>query len=120
MSESKEGGWFALGAFLGASIGAAIGLLYAPRPGAETRRSLTEKSEGLRERAAGAGSEMAEGTGSADEVGLPHTGPAAGAGAEPEAPDSSEIAVGPSSAGAMQTGTEQEVADDDAGEARDA
>lgn len=60
MSESREGGWFALGAFLGASIGAAIGLLYAPRPGAETRRSLTEKSEMLRERALQTGSELAE------------------------------------------------------------
>ncbi len=60
MSESKEGGWFALGALLGASIGAAIGLLYAPRPGLETRRSLTEKSEELRERAKQAGSELVE------------------------------------------------------------
>ena len=42
------GGLFLLGLMLGGAIGAAIGLLYAPHPGAESRRDLADWAEGLR------------------------------------------------------------------------
>lgn len=59
MSESKEsGGFFALGLFLGAAVGAAIGLLYAPRPGAQTRRELASRSDELVQKAQEVGSEL--------------------------------------------------------------
>jgi gas vesicle protein len=43
---------------LGAAVGAAIGLLYAPRPGADTRREFAARSDDLRRRAAEAGAEL--------------------------------------------------------------
>jgi gas vesicle protein len=42
-------GAFAIGALCGAAIGAAIGLLYAPRSGAETRSQLSQQGTRLRE-----------------------------------------------------------------------
>jgi hypothetical protein len=36
---------------LGAAVGAAIGLLYAPRPGAESRHEIAERSEDIYGRA---------------------------------------------------------------------
>ncbi len=47
----SSGGFFILGAMLGAAIGALLGLLYAPRPGSETRQEWERKSEELRRRA---------------------------------------------------------------------
>jgi gas vesicle protein len=45
-------GLFLLGLMLGAAVGAAIGLLYAPRPGMESRQDLVDWADGLRSRAA--------------------------------------------------------------------
>ncbi|MBN1375144.1 MAG: YtxH domain-containing protein [Dehalococcoidia bacterium] len=42
MSKDSNAGFFA-GLVIGALIGAAIGLLYAPQPGAETRRVVKDK-----------------------------------------------------------------------------
>ena len=39
---------FALGLLVGALIGLAIAILYAPRPGKETRRILKEKAKAVR------------------------------------------------------------------------
>ncbi len=44
-------GSFAAGLCCGAVIGAALALIYAPKPGAEMRRDLAEQSDRLRRRA---------------------------------------------------------------------
>lgn len=44
---------FAIGFFVGAAIGLAIGFLYAPRPGAEARQLIREKTEEVKEKAIG-------------------------------------------------------------------
>jgi gas vesicle protein len=41
-------GWFVVGALLGGAVGMAMGFLSAPRPGAETRQSLTARLESVR------------------------------------------------------------------------
>ena len=43
---------FVVGAALGGAIGAVVGLMNAPRPGAETRADLTERWHDVEERAA--------------------------------------------------------------------
>jgi len=52
MSEKDSGISFTIGLFLGAAVGVAIGFLYAPKPGKETRVLLKEKAEHAREKAA--------------------------------------------------------------------
>lgn len=47
---SEHGGGFVTGLICGAAVGAAIGLLLAPRTGAEMRRTLAESADRLRER----------------------------------------------------------------------
>ncbi|MCJ7604867.1 MAG: YtxH domain-containing protein [Dehalococcoidales bacterium] len=48
MTEKDNGSSFAIGFLLGAIAGVAIGFLYAPKPGKETRTLLKEKAgEGL-------------------------------------------------------------------------
>ncbi len=48
MGEKDSGSSFAIGFLLGAIAGVAIGFLYAPKPGKETRTLLKEKAgEGL-------------------------------------------------------------------------
>ncbi|MDP2917128.1 MAG: YtxH domain-containing protein [Dehalococcoidia bacterium] len=42
---------FALGLIVGAAIGAAVGLLYAPRSGKETRELLGKRASELRDKA---------------------------------------------------------------------
>lgn len=44
-------GFFLMGLMLGGAVGAALGLLYAPRPGAHVRHELSERSERLVDRA---------------------------------------------------------------------
>ena len=45
MGDRDSGSSFIIGLVFGAAIGAAIGFLYAPRPGTETRAMLKEKAE---------------------------------------------------------------------------
>jgi gas vesicle protein len=53
MTESSGSGMgsFAIGLCCGAAIGAVIALMYAPKPGAEMRRSLSDQTEWIRRRA---------------------------------------------------------------------
>ena len=56
MSDKDSGASFTVGFLMGAAVGAAIGFLYAPKPGSETRELLKHKAEEAREKA----SEVAE------------------------------------------------------------
>ncbi len=56
MAEKDTGLSFTAGFIIGAAVGVAIGFLYAPKPGKETRELLKEKAEKARETA----SEVAE------------------------------------------------------------
>jgi gas vesicle protein len=47
----NPGNAFLLGLACGAAAGAALGLLFAPKPGTELRENLTESTERLRRRA---------------------------------------------------------------------
>lgn len=49
--ESKRDSYFALGAIVGAALGVAMGLLFAPQPGEKTRTVLREKGIELQQRA---------------------------------------------------------------------
>ena len=50
--EEKEGGSsFFIGFLVGVLAGAAIGILYAPKPGRETRAMLKEKATELKDKA---------------------------------------------------------------------
>ena len=52
MAEDKETGLsFTIGLLIGAAVGVAIGFLYAPKPGSETRELLKHKAEEVREKA---------------------------------------------------------------------
>ena len=51
MAEKDTGASFIVGLILGAVAGAAVGFLYAPRPGRETRELLKEKAERAAEKA---------------------------------------------------------------------
>ncbi len=51
MAEKDTGASFIIGFVLGAVAGAAIGFLYAPKPGRETRALIKEKAEKAKERA---------------------------------------------------------------------
>ncbi|HET6477665.1 MAG TPA: YtxH domain-containing protein [Dehalococcoidales bacterium] len=51
MAEKDTGASFAVGFLLGAIVGVAIGFLYAPQPGRETRAMLKEKAEIAAEKA---------------------------------------------------------------------
>ena len=52
MSDKDTASGFAIGFIVGAAIGLAAGLLYAPRPGEETRELLREKAAGVKDKAA--------------------------------------------------------------------
>jgi gas vesicle protein len=56
----RGGGAFALGAMLGAALGAVVGLLWAPRSGAETRAKLKEKGEETADTLKAKGDELAD------------------------------------------------------------
>lgn len=51
MSDRDTGSSFAIGFIIGAIAGVAIGFLYAPKAGKETRALLREKAEAVREKA---------------------------------------------------------------------
>jgi gas vesicle protein len=51
---------FLSGLILGAVVGAAVALLYAPQPGTETRRMVKEKALEVKEKAAKAASKIKE------------------------------------------------------------
>jgi gas vesicle protein len=51
MSDKEGGNGFLLGFLLGALAGVAVGFLYAPKPGKETREMLKEKASELKEKA---------------------------------------------------------------------
>lgn len=57
MTKDSGSGFFT-GLIIGAIIGAAIGFLYAPQPGAETRRAVKEKAATAREAASRAASRV--------------------------------------------------------------
>jgi gas vesicle protein len=52
MADRDGGTGFGVGLLVGAALGLAIGFLFAPRPGTETRQLLKEKAKTARERAA--------------------------------------------------------------------
>ncbi len=60
MAEKDTGTSFAIGFILGAAVGVAIGFLYAPKPGRETRALLKEKAERAAEKAKEAAAEARE------------------------------------------------------------
>ena len=49
MANKDSGSGFSIGLVLGAIVGLAVGFLYAPRPGKETRELLREKAEKVKE-----------------------------------------------------------------------
>jgi gas vesicle protein len=51
VGDKDTGSSFAIGFIVGAVVGVAIGFLYAPKAGKETRALLKEKAEGLKEKA---------------------------------------------------------------------
>jgi gas vesicle protein len=59
MNRESTSGFFA-GLMMGAIVGAAIALLYAPQPGTETRRIVKEKALEVKEKAAKAASKIKE------------------------------------------------------------
>ena len=67
MGNNDNGGSFALGLLVGGIIGALIGMLLAPKPGAETRSEIWERSELLRSRADEAAASLRERVGPAAE-----------------------------------------------------
>ncbi|MFC2068293.1 YtxH domain-containing protein [Chloroflexota bacterium] len=51
MSDKDTTSGFGIGLIVGATIGLAVGFLYAPKPGRETRKLLREKAEKTAEQA---------------------------------------------------------------------
>ncbi|MGD0857275.1 MAG: YtxH domain-containing protein [Dehalococcoidia bacterium] len=59
MNRDSSTGFFS-GLIVGAAVGAAIALLYAPQPGTETRRLVKEKALEVKEKAAKAADKIKE------------------------------------------------------------
>lgn len=51
MSEHSSGKSFMIGMLMGAAVGLAVGFLYAPKPGYETRAMLKEKASHAKDEA---------------------------------------------------------------------
>jgi gas vesicle protein len=49
--DEATGGSFLLGLLAGVVLGAGVGLLFAPRPGAETRKRMSDSAQRVREQA---------------------------------------------------------------------
>ena len=64
MNRDSTSGFFS-GLMMGAVIGAAVALLYAPQPGTETRRMVKEKALEVKEKAAKAAGKIKESVSSA-------------------------------------------------------
>lgn len=60
MSDKEGGGNFLVGFIIGAIAGVAIGFLYAPKSGKETRAMLKEKAGAVKESAIEAGRKVKE------------------------------------------------------------
>lgn len=65
MADRDGGSGFGIGLLVGAVLGLAIGFLFAPRPGEETRQILKEKAEVAREKAREAARKVRETAGQA-------------------------------------------------------
>lgn len=59
-NEGSTGGGFLMGLLCGTALGAAIGLMFAPKAGSELRHTLYESTEDLRRKAAGAYGQASE------------------------------------------------------------
>lgn len=62
-TEKGSGGNFVIGLLAGTVLGAGLGMLFAPKPGAELRSQLTDQANSVRERAYDVGSRIATGIG---------------------------------------------------------
>ncbi len=62
-TEKGSGGNFVIGLLAGTVLGAGLGMLFAPKPGAELRTQLTDQATSVRERAYDMGSRIASGIG---------------------------------------------------------
>ena len=51
MENKDSGNSFTLGLLIGAAVGVALGFLYAPKPGTETREMLKQRAEDAKKRA---------------------------------------------------------------------
>jgi len=107
MANNDNGGSFALGLLVGGIIGALIGMLLAPKPGAETRSELWERSELLRSRADEAAASLRERVGPATDSVSSRIGPAVesvrGAGASAISTVTSRIGRGQEEAEVAET-----------------
>ena len=65
MADRDGGSGFAIGLIVGAALGLAIGFLFAPRSGTETRQLLKDKAEATREKAAEAARKVRQTAGEA-------------------------------------------------------
>jgi gas vesicle protein len=65
MADRNGGSAFGIGLLVGAAIGLAIGFLFAPRPGEETRQLLKEKAGAARDRATEAAKKVRQTAGEA-------------------------------------------------------
>ena len=61
--EKESGGGLLTGLLVGGVIGVGLGLLYAPRPGRETREMIRQRAENVKSRAEELGDDLKEKTG---------------------------------------------------------
>lgn len=76
MANDDSGNSFVAGFLVGGIVGAIVGILLAPKPGSETRSSLVEQSESLREQADELAARVREAAGPTIEALKDRVGPA--------------------------------------------